>query len=292
MAEYPRQPQAGNPKNIAAAATISGKHWVRMRDENNVWKNAFSVSTLQRAQIIRDRLNNLFDNYPGTDLDFITPSYMGDNYVVGWSGVQWFENKSYCTQTRNGGTTYENLYAACANDYCNYPYASRDNFMLLASVTADDVKAAGVPAWELALTWANEIRYISNGWNCIKDSTDPSHYGNTPRTIAKLKVPSANIPAQTVNVGCTIYGIGETLNQFTTGNGDIFHTCDLTIAESAQRIFGYTKWIKLTYNGKSVVAKVTDRSAMAANMIDISGGVAYALGIKGRLSSGIIISAP
>lgn len=165
---------------------------------------------------------------------------------------------------------------------------------MLATVTSADVAAAGVPAWELALTWANSIRYISNGWNCIKNSTYPSYYGNLPLTIAKLKVPSGSIPSQTVKLGCNIYGIGEQLPSFVTGNSDIFHTCDLTIAESPERVFGYTKWIKLTYGTKSVVARVTDRSDLKANYIDISSGVAYALGITGPLapSVGITISAP
>lgn len=262
-----------------------------MRNTSGTYVEAFKVSTLDRANTIRDRLNELFNKNPGADLDFITPSYENGSYVVAWSGVQWFEALNVSTVTAKGGTTYENLYASCYLTNKDYKYASRaDNFKVLATVTDADVSLYGKPAWEVALTWANAIRNPINGWNCIKNSTDPEYYGNLPLTIAQLKTPTGSISG-TRTVGCTIYGIGEMLPSFTTGNTDIFHTCDLTIAQAKDQSLGTNKWVKLTYNGLSVVARVTDTSDLTTN-IDLSSGVAYALGIKGSVTSGITISPP
>lgn len=48
------------------------------------------------------RLNSIFDDYPGTDLDFITPSYTDGMYVVIWFGVVWFNDSSFSTYTNRG----------------------------------------------------------------------------------------------------------------------------------------------------------------------------------------------
>lgn len=298
MAAFPRQPRTGNPSNNAKVVVSGGKNWIALRNTSGTYVNSFYVSTKNRATIICNTLNNLFDNYPGADLDFITPSYMNNCYVVAWSGVKWFEDKSFSTTTTNHGTTYENLYASCqinnAHYDDNYAYSSRaDNFMVLATVTNDDTQAYGIPAWELALKWANAIRSPINGWNCGKDCTKQSVFEeNFALTIPQLKTPTQSISQTASNLGCTIYGLGEKLPGFNTGNMDLFHTCDLTIAQSPYRKLGYNKWVKITYNGKSVVARVTDQSSLPENKIDLSAGVAYALGITGALSGGLTISPP
>ena len=117
---WPRHPRAGCSANSARATTISGKYWVQLRNTSNAYVNAMQVTTLKRAQDIAKRLNDLFANYPGADLDFITPSWENGCYVVAWSGTRATQNGSiYDTiGTKNDtGIVYENLYSGCYSDH-------------------------------------------------------------------------------------------------------------------------------------------------------------------------------
>ena len=69
-----------------------------------------------------------------------------------------------------------------------YAYANEEP-LIIATVTSADTNYYGTDAWEIALTWANAIRNLVNGWNGSKDSTGTllnSGY------IYKLKVPTAS----------------------------------------------------------------------------------------------------
>ena len=171
---WPRHPRAGYSANSARATTISGKYWVQLRNTSNAYVNAMQVTTLKRAQDIAKRLNDLFANYPGADLDFITPSWENGCYVVAWSGTRAAKDGSiYDTigSKNDKGIVYENLYSGCSSDHDDYPYRSRSNMELIASVTDADADLLGLPHWKIALQWANGIRSPINGWNCIKNST-------------------------------------------------------------------------------------------------------------------------
>lgn len=282
---WPRHPRAGYSANSARATTISGKYWVQLRNTSNAYVNAMQVTTLKRAQDIAKRLNDLFANYPGADLDFITPSWENGCYVVAWSGTRAAKDGSiYDTigSKNDKGIVYENLYSGCSSDHDDYPYRSRSNMELIASVTDADADLLGLPHWKIALQWANGIRSPINGWNCIKNSTQQSRYEkDVGLYIPKLVDPKDSCyTGNSRDVQATYYGCGELQPNVTTANNDIFHCCDLTVArpDSLEKVLLLNTWVKITNknNGKSVVARVTDTCPTAA--LDLTaGGVAYAL---------------
>ncbi len=285
MAEWPRQPRLGCMGNQARRNSVGNQHWIQLRNCSGSWVNAFYVTTSSRADIISSRLNSIFQNYPGADLDFITPSWENGSYVVVWSQVVWFQNQSHSTVNGGGGRTYENLYAGCVSSLYSYPYRSRTNVHIIATVTNDDIQAYGANPWEMALQWANSIRSPMNGWNCTKDAVNTTLYCNGQ--ICQLTTPTSSYSDSSLQLTATYYGAGETLPSFFTGNYNVFHTCDLTVARPANRTWPYNSWIRVTANNVSVVARVIDVSDI--NSIDLSsGGVAYALGYPNQVT----VSAP
>jgi rare lipoprotein A len=276
MAQWPRQPRSGNSENRASVLRVGTKYYIQLKNSSGSYENAFYLKDYTRATIIRDRLNSLFDDNPGADLDFITPSWENGCYVVVWSGVKWFQDLDVYTDTLSQGRTYENLYAGCYSDYKSYAYRSRSNVVLLATITNDDTDEYSVGAWELALTWANSIRKIVNGWNCTKDSSKESSLSSTVRTIPNLIVPTSSYTGNKT-VDSSYYGAGEAQPNFYTANGDIFHCCDLTVARPKGTTWlKMNQWVKISYGNKSVVARVTD--SCGTDKLDLSsGGVAYAL---------------
>jgi hypothetical protein len=268
-----------------------------VKDTSGTWNNAIRVTTLARATTIADRLNNDVFSESEADLDFITPSYdpSTSQYTVVWSGVKW--SNSYSTSVSNGYTTKERLYTGCdiawsntSGTQDNSAYKSKSFVKIIGTVTAADITQLSKPAWEIAFMWANKIREYVNGWNCTKDAT-----GGAPLIasgyIPQLAGTNQNYSGDVATFTGTYYGVGETQPNFTTANNNIFHTCDLVVARPSNvstSVWALNKWIKLTYNNKSVVARIVDECNV--NTVDLSGGgAAYALGF---VSGNITVSAP
>lgn len=285
MAQWPRQPRSGCAANEADYVASGSRYYVRLKNSSGTFTNAFSVNTQARANTVAQRLNELFDE-DGADLDFITPGYANGYYVVLWSRTCWFRDNSFSDYSTNHGTTYENLYAGCVKPKANgtyYAYANEEP-LIIATVTSADTNYYGTDAWEIALTWANAIRNLVNGWNCSKDSTGTllnSGY------IYKLKVPTASYSGNRT-LSATYYGAGELQPNFTTANNDFFHTCDLTVARPKGTTYlALNSFVRVTYGTKSVVARVTD--TCGTSNLDLSCGLANALGFT---SGSVTISAP
>lgn len=282
---WPRQPRAGEVTNQARVSKVGTKNYVQVKGTSGAWVNVLYTTDATRANTIRDRLNAIFA-IPGADLEFITPSYHNGMYVVCWPHVVWDRNGNTYTDTTNHGRTYEQLYKGCAISYSgNSGFRNRLSDFVIASVTAADTEAYGKEPWEIILEWANNIRWNVNGWNCAKDATNEDRAFND---LGTLKIPKLIVPNKTFSGSYTkqntIYGLGEKQPGFGTGNGDFFHCCDLTIARPKNSGWPYNSWVKITYNGKSVVARVTDQSNIDT-AADLSAGTAYALGITGSWNS-------
>lgn len=195
-----------------------------------------------------------------------------NQYAVIWSQVTWCPDCSCFTDT-NDGRTYEPVYTG---------YNDKSKVTTLITITQADVNLYGKPRWRIALDWANNIRNYVNGWNCTKSPDSP----NPPTLqcngyICPLKVPTGNYTGSQGTAIATYYGTrsGE-LPRFTTGNGDIFHTNDLTIAVHSTLSFLDDRRLRVTNptNGKSVVARATDRGGTSSRPLDLSaGGVAYSI---------------
>ncbi len=195
-------------------------------------------------------------------MDFITPGWSGD-YVVLSARVR-----------RGGGTTTFGSYESINENLYN---RSVD---LICTATTNDASSYGTTQAALALTWARNIRAAlsSSDLNCL---------GGQVRTSRQLVTPSGNYSGNR-SITATYYGGGEQLLSPLTSNGEIFHTCDLTIAAD-QSIVSNNRWVKVTYGSKSVVARVNDTAP--SGTIDLScGGVKQALGFPDTDS--VTISAP
>lgn len=217
----------------------------------------------QRAEITADRLNTIFADAK-RDLDFITPAWIGGDYVVASAHVR--RGDGQVTFKSYPNTIYEDLYDTNLNSIC--------------TVTAADATAYSMTPAALALSWARNIRGAlqSSDLNCL---------GEPVKSSRQLVVPSQSYSGNK-NVTATYYGAGEQLLNPYTSNGEIFHTCDLTIASGLSDL-PRNCWVKITYSGKSVIARVNDTAP--ANTIDLTyGGVAKALGFPG--SGTVNISAP
>ena len=217
----------------------------------------------QRAEVTAGRLNTIFADTK-RELDFITPAWISSDYVVASAHVRrgdgqlTFKNYPY--------TIYEDLYDT--------------NLNLICTVTTADATSYGMNPAALALNWARNIRGAlqSSDLNCLNEHVNSSR---------QLIVPTQSYVGNK-NVTATYYGMGEQLLNPYTSNGEIFHTCDLTIASGLSDL-PRNCWVKVTYSGKSIIARVNDTAP--ANIIDLSyGGIAKALGFPG--SGTVNISAP
>lgn len=271
MAEWPRQPRANLYSNLAQRNIST----VQLRDSSGAWNNAFVAYDTARADTIVATLNSIFA-IPGADLDFITPGFDNGNYVVLWSGVTWDNSLSVSTTTGNGSKTYEQLYKGST---------SRSDIKIICTISDYDCIAEEKKPWEIAFNRANAIRNIVNGWNCTKDATLPQGqtlYSNG--TIPQLSAIAGKYAGPVTSLTATIFGKGETLPSFYTGNTNIFHTCDLVIArpkaKASDSNWAYNKWIQISRGTTSVMARIVDQSG--GDNIDLSiGGVAYALNMSG-----------
>lgn len=287
-----RQPRSGTRSNKAKYVKSGSRYNVQLLDlsvTTETYKTVFSVESESRASTICDRLNSIFSN-SRADLDFITPGYSNGYYVVLWSGTTWLGSSTYTEKTENG-ETYEDLYRGCKLPYftssgtANYKY--KDGAATnIVTVTDADVSYTGSKKWEIALDWANKIRNVVNGWNCSKSGTMPLHQNGQIYRLASM---TGSYSKTMTGVAASYYGAGEKQPAITTANNDIFHTLDLTVAIPKGNSPGLTlnTWVKVTYGGTSVVARVTDECG--TTKVDLSTGLANALGYK---SGNVTLSKP
>jgi hypothetical protein len=272
----PRQPRSGCASNFARTRYIPqvGLYYVEVGSTCG-GSSAFvaQMTNGDRASQMATRLSNIFARQRA-DLDFITPGFGSDAFATNqraviWPEVTWCPDCSCHTDTTDG-RTYEEVYTG---------WNDKTMVTTILTITSDDVNLYGLPRYKVALQWANNIRQYVNGWNCTKSPDSPNPptlYGNG--FILQLKVPTGNASSSGTASG-TRYGTGETLPNFTTRNGNIFHTNDLTIAVPSSLSTLDDKWVRIGYGGKSVVCRATDRSG---GPIDLSaGGVAAFLGFPG-----------
>lgn len=296
---FQRQPREGMGVNEARMVYNSSKAvWdVQLRNyaKDGSFFTALQFESEWRAEQITARFNKLFEDHTA-DLDFITPSYIGGTYVVIWSGTTWLGKNVFTQETIDQGETYEDLYRGCklpmvGNKYYKY---SQEEPVVIATVTNDDLRLYNNNnPWEVAFQWANTIRSCVNGWNCskyasLKDTGEPD--GLVNHGYIYVLNPIVGKYASQRTIDASYYGVGEKQPGVQTANGDIFHTLDLTVARPANNEPGLrlNTWIRVTYNGKSIVARVTD--VCGTNDLDLSAGLALAVGFPG--TGQVTISAP
>lgn len=298
---FQRQPRVGMGVNEARMIYNASKTiWeVQLRNyaRDGSFTTALSFDSEWRAEQITARLNKIFEDHTA-DLDFITPSFSDGTYKVIWSGTTWLGKNVFTEKTLEYGETYEDLYRGCklpmvGGGYYKY---SQEEPILIATVTTDDVLLYNnMSPWELAFQWANAIRSCVNGWNCSKYAALIYPETKKPYLIHNgyifvLEPVIGKYTSRRV-LEASYYGVGEEQPGVQTANGDIFHTLDLTVAVPASLYNAglvYNMWVMVTYNGKSVVARVTDRCGM--ERLDLSAGLAIALGFPG--TGTVTISAP
>lgn len=234
------------------------------------------MASNSRADYMRDRLNDVFAQ-SDADLDFITLGIGSDSWrsnarAVIWSEVKWCGNNpaggTAChTDSRDDGRTWEVLEKG---------WDDKSKVTTILTITDDDVTVYGLEKWEIALRWANNIRFAVNGWNCSKSQQSNTLVGQG--FINQLLVPSGNYH-QSGSHSATRYGTGEQLPHWAVSSGEIFHTNDLTIAVPSGLSGMDGKWVRISYGSNSVVVRATDRSG---GPIDLSaGGAADYLGFPG-----------
>jgi len=244
---------------VANTATYSGPN------SNGTWNvnvNGLAVMQLSasggssaqtRAQTVAARLNNLFN--AGVNLDFITPGYSNSTYVV-W----------------------------------HTPWGSSSP-SIIASATYEDQLDYGVTPWELALVWANNIRYAVTGMSLCTNGRKQLYSGPND---GSGPVVSTNTAIASFYSYETAYGA--------TASGDCWHPYDITCAIWAMsydndclyhtNYVPFGTYIRVTNqsNGLSVVCRVNDRgpnldtvvcpSSYPYRLIDLSKGAANAIGLS------------
>jgi hypothetical protein len=271
---FPRQPRAGTPDNAARVVSHTGPAYfgVEALKTDSTWFEVAQFAGGARARAMRDQLNTLFAK-PAADLEFIhmTRRRVTGEYAVVWPGVKWFLDDSVTTRVGNcpAGTPYTTSEAL----YQPSPQST------IATVTSDDSDWYGLPAAKVAFLWTNNVRHAVNGWNATKDAM--------PSPVAGGAVPV--LPAATdwdfapVTKKATYYGYGECQPNFTTANGEIFHTMDLLVAvpfsTRDQARWRRNQWVRVTYGRRSTRARLVD--VCGCEHLDLSRGLATYLRFPG-----------
>ena len=268
----PRQPRAGLPDNDARVVQHSGPAYfgVECVLTDGTYFEVAQLSSGARARAMRDALDALFAK-PAADLEFIHMTRLRDGYAVVWPTVKWVQDDSVTTTV--GGCPAGTPYTTSEKLYKTSPLST------ITTITADDVSWYGIPAWEVAFLWTNNIRYAVNGWNATKDSM--------PSPLFSGVIPV--LPAATdwdfdpVTKDATYYGYGECQPNFQTANGEIFHTMDLLVAVPGNATtsprWARDRWVKITYGRRSVRARLVD--VCGCNHLDLSRGLATYLRFPG-----------
>ena len=244
----------------------------------------YSDADSARTTTISQRLNRIFAD-TNRDLDFITPAYINDCYVVCCPKVR--KNASQTTYLYTGKSVAMKLYEnTIFND------STTSNADQTAILTIVD---GSTNPWHSALTIANKIRYATtpnfnpqHDGSAIKNLTVPT---NTTSNIDKVIYSTANCNfygeiCQGVQNNdtykCTHSYWGKAVQRIygvCTANGEVFHPMDLIAAMSSADYNTYkNKYLKVTYDKKSIVVKVVDSMPAAASGIELSFGAWQALG--------------
>jgi hypothetical protein len=267
---WPRQPRSGCSSNLARRVlrSLGGDTWyeVECRQCNGSWSSVAAFASGTQANNMVDNLNNDVFSRPGADLDFIhVHRYPNGQYAVVWAGVTWCNNHSCSTTLCNTSRkTYERLYLAGA-------------ITNIKRVTDEDVSFYGRPAWRIAYIWVRNIKNAINGWNATKGAE------NIPLFGSGFIIPP---PTQGTWSGgartraASRYGYSECQPNITVATGaEIFHTMDLVIARPSDTSWSLNQWMKVTYAGKSIRARLVDVSG--TTKVDLSRGVATYLEFPG-----------
>jgi hypothetical protein len=272
---FPRQPRAGNPANAARVVAHTGPAYfgVEALQTDATWFEVAQFAGGARARGMRDQLNTLFSK-PAADLEFIhmTRRRVSGEYAVVWPRMKWFQDDSVTTTVGDcpAGTPYTTSEAL---------YRSSPLFTI-ATVTADDIAWYGLRAFEIAFLWTNNVRYAVNGWNATKDAM--------PTPVASGVVPvlpdASGWNFDPVRKAATYYGYGECQPNFTTANGEIFHTMDLLVAvpysARTQARWQRNQWVKVSYGPRSTRARLVD--VCGCEHLDLSRGLATYLKFPGE----------
>lgn len=220
-------------------------------------KKGVSFVSQSDANTFKQRMDGLFSD-PNRDLECITPSHNGSNYIIVCPLVR--RNAGKYTYTTSAGHVSRQMYEPTySNDSKN-----KDQTLLYV------VGSANTAPWNDALVIANIIR------SCVN-----VHFANAGgnSTCPPLKVPTntSGTVASVIKSGSIAYAYygdpdqGNSVNSnnkiysFTTANGDILHPCDLTCALTSTGSWHTTyrnKFIKVTNldNNKSIVLRATDQA--------------------------------
>lgn len=280
--QWPRQPRAGLSANKARRVAGSGTtHKVQCRTSNgSSWVDVAVLQSQARADTMVTNLNEVFDNHPGADLDFIH-IYKGGpsiNYAVVWPTVTFAQQHAFFELFQ---------YNNCSTDAIKawqQPY-KHDNVRTIQTVNQADADWYGKPPWRVAFTWANNIRNVVNGWNMSKDAFYTANGNQVPLChtsqgfIAVFPTATNRSAApESFNSAC-VYGFGECLNGFCLAF-EIFHCLDLTVAapndEAGQARWAKNQWVQVSIPGASVRARINNKSG--CNKVELSRGVVRALG--------------
>ena len=273
---FPRQPREGLPENLARVVERQRYFGVECRQTDGTFFEVAQFPGGASARAMRDRLNDLFAK-PAADLQFIHITRRHDGYAVVWPTVKWVEDDSVTTTI--GGCPAGTEYTSSERLYKASP------LFVISTVTEDDVAWYGVPAWELAFLWANNVRYAVNGWNATKNSTPGGGllFGGV---VPVLPAPT-DWDFGPVRKEATRYGYGECQPNFQTANGEIFHTMDLLVAvpgnATSSPRWARDQWVKVTYGRRSARARLVD--VCGCNHLDLSRGLATYLRFPG---SGVV----
>jgi hypothetical protein len=276
---------------------------------NGTWVITFAAASgktgAARAQEAANRLNAIFADWattPSRDLDFITPSYHTANggYCVVCPRVRYPSGPTYF-HTDCGFSCPPDGYPArlnaspcaagstrCLPENIYDQDITTDTLLLgqtmITPVRPEDATLQGMPIWEVALVFANNIRGALN----------PASGDALGRSVQRLPdAVNSTPPGQVIWQGAaTVYGDPDqpflqgseqnNLNNIcclTVANGEIFHTDDLTIAlPSSSYATRANQWVQVCYlNNPCVAARVTDNSGTQSP--DLSyGGIARAIG--------------
>lgn len=294
-----------NSNFVCNDATASGNHL----NVNGSWAITFadtpSLTGAARATNVANRLVAIFSDWarqPSRDLDFITPSYVSGAYAVICPRVLYPGGPTYLSNPNCGFTCPPDSYPAretlspcpssptyrCLPENLYDQSVSVDNVLLdqsfITEITVQDTTLQGMPAWQCAFVFANQIRqFLAVGTSNV--------LGNQ---VSTLVAPTTSTPAGTIiyTGGATYYGApsqgttpadASNICCATTANGEFFHPCDLTIALSNSLYNSYrNQWVQVCYGtSPCLAARVTDSSGVNG-LPDLSfGGVARVVGFPG-----------
>lgn len=248
---------------------------------NGIMINAYESSTT--ANTIKDRLNLNF-NDSNRDLDFITPSHNGTNYVVCCPKVKMnIGEKTYL---------YDSTSNASNNYYPEKLYEStnwNDSTSSSSQTAILEIDNSCTAPWYDALVIANSIRSAINlnfhdaagHSNCTQLFTPQNNNSSIASTIAaSTRCDFYGIPCQGtepgINSNCPELGYpAENISNVTTGIGEVFHPQDLTAAMTTTNNWSslyrnkYVKVTNLSDASKSIIVRITD-TAPANKGIELS----------------------